>query len=162
MEFQMTNVTIAQQIEATNAAIDSNDKAAAQAAMDALSARKIPKAKREEVAQLAADVAEMEGALSEAQQMSGQLAKYRGGYVVSVTATGSKSLSNGDDLATYLEAKTWQEVCAIADKHTPIKGGQTHADRYEKLNNGQKRMNAGNKLRAAIKREVLTVEAIAA
>lgn len=89
--------------------------------------------------------------------MSGQLAKYRTGYTLTITATGNKSLSNGDDLAKFLEGKTTQEVCRLADQWTPNKDGQPHEERYKRLNPGQQRMNAGNKLRAAWKKGAITI-----
>ena len=53
--------------------------------------------------------------------------------------------------------KTAKEVCELADRFTPIKDGQSHWERYQRLNEGQRRMNSGNKLRAAIKRGELIV-----
>ena len=83
---------------------------------------------------------------------SQQLAAYRSRYHATVTASGNSSLNNGDPVALELAGKSAIEVMALADTHCPIKGGQTHAAKYERLNEGSKRMNAGNKLRAAFKR----------
>lgn len=84
------------------------------------------------------------------QTMSSQLNKYRTRYQATISGSGSKSLSNGDDLAIYLQLKTPQEVCRIADEACGTDAG-FHETKYAKLNQGQQRMNAGNKIRARIK-----------
>jgi hypothetical protein len=77
-------------------------------------------------------------------------------YVVSVSASGNKSYYNGDDVAVLLEGKSAKEVCELADEFVPMEG-QTHMQRYAGLNEGATRMNAGNKLRGAVKRGELVV-----
>jgi hypothetical protein len=116
-------------------------------------------AKEEAEAQAIAELElqdEDESGEEEGYRMSNQLRKYRARYQRSVAASGSKSLNNGDALAAYLEMKTGKEVCELADKFLPM-DGQTHFERYARLNEGQKRMNAGNKLRAAVKNNLITV-----
>lgn len=83
--------------------------------------------------------------------MSQHIALYRARYQMAISATGNKSLNNGDAMAEFLEGKTGKEVCDLADVYTPNKDGQPHFERYARLNEGQKRMNSGNKLRAAYK-----------
>lgn len=84
-------------------------------------------------------------------KMSDQLKKYRVGYIKSVGPDGSRSMSNGDDLAQHLEGKSWEEVCKLADEVLGEEVG-FHAAKYQNLNLGARRMNAGNRIRAAIKR----------
>ncbi len=65
-------------------------------------------------------------------------------YVPARTASGSKSLSNGDGVATLLQGLSVAILFEIADK--------THKEndfreRYGKLNAGMQRMNLGNRLR---------------
>ena len=92
--------------------------------------------------------AEVVGKPTQAQQ----LAKYREHYVPAVTAAGNMSAHNGDPVAMALVGKDADAVMLLADAVCPIKGGQTHEARYQGLNEGSKRMNAGNKLRAAYRR----------
>jgi hypothetical protein len=82
--------------------------------------------------------------------MAEQLRKYRHNYHVSAGPNG-KSLNNGDELARYLEGKDWRQVCELADQVLDVELG-FHATKYERLNVGQRRMNAGNRIRAAVKR----------
>jgi hypothetical protein len=83
--------------------------------------------------------------------MSEKLRRARVNYVTGVTASGNKSLHTDDELAAFLEHKSLEAVLALADEFTPLDTG-THADRYASLNPGSQRMNAGNKLRAALRR----------
>ena len=80
-----------------------------------------------------------------------QLKKYRERYQLSVTYAGDKSLNNGDAVAKFLEQKTPDEVCRIADDVCGVEAG-FHSKKYEKLNLGSQRMNAGNKIRARVKK----------
>jgi hypothetical protein len=91
--------------------------------------------------------------------MSATLAKYREQYVLSIASAGRKSLSKGDDLAELLQMLTGKQVCQIAELALGIEGLWA---KYERLNNGQQRMNAGNRIRAAIKRGDLTIEEVQA
>jgi hypothetical protein len=92
-----------------------------------------------------------------ASAMASQLARYRTNYVVTISCSGGKSLSNGDDLAQHLEGKPLDYVLSMADQWTPIKDGTPHAVKYAKLNPGSRRMNAGNKLRAACRKGTIMV-----
>lgn len=89
-------------------------------------------------------------------KMAGILANYRAGYVPSIAASGKKSLSNGDAIAKALEGKTAKEVLQIADGLLGLPGG-TLQSQYARLNPGQQRMNAGNRLRAALKKGTIAV-----
>jgi hypothetical protein len=132
----------------------------AQATLDEyseLAKTKAQKARAEEMDAAIAAYGEEGEEGEEAYSMSNQLKKYRTRYHRSVAASGAKSLNNGDDLANYLQMKTGKDVCELADKFVPLKGGEKHFDRYARLNEGQKRMNAGNKLRAAVKNGQIVV-----
>jgi hypothetical protein len=89
-------------------------------------------------------------------KMAGVLANYRAGYVPSIAASGKKSLSNGDAVAKALEGKAAEEVLQIADSLLGLPSG-TLQSQYARLNPGQQRMNAGNRLRAAVKKGTIAV-----
>ena len=93
--------------------------------------------------------------------MSQTLQNYRAKYQPTVSHTGRKSLSVGDELAKALEGKEPQEVVAIAERALGLKKGELWA-KYQKLNAGQQRMNAGNRMRAAVKRGDLSSKQIQA
>ena len=80
-------------------------------------------------------------------KMAGILANYRAGYVPSIAASGKKSA---------LEGKTAEEVLQIADSLLGLPSG-TLQSQYARLNPGQQRMNAGNRLRAALKKGTIAV-----
>lgn len=77
-------------------------------------------------------------------------------YVLGVSPTGAKSANCGDALAQILEGMNAEQVCELADEFTPLEKGD-HATKYANLNPGARRMNAGNKLRAALKRGELEI-----
>jgi len=88
--------------------------------------------------------------------MSGTLLKYRKRYVKAVSYTKGATLDNGDELATALRGLSPADVCAIADAvYGEIPG--SHFARYEHLNIGSRRMNAGNRIRGAIRKELVTL-----
>jgi hypothetical protein len=78
------------------------------------------------------------------------LARYRANYVASVSATGAKSLSCGDDVASFLSGLAVLDVVALAERVCELPAG-TLLTKYDRLNTGSKRMNAGNRIRAAVK-----------
>ena len=148
--------TINTQLTNATTAIESRQWKEAAALLDAIAERKLNKAQ-------AAQHAELERlfeatAPGSAASMARQLAAYRSGYKPCVTASGAKSLNNGDPIAQLLEGKDWSEVCALADKVLGEEPG-FHAAKYERLNPGQRRMNSGNRIRAAWKRGEFEVEA---
>ncbi len=128
----------------------------ARAVHDEVSKRRLTKEQIDQLVDLDSQLDNMDED-GESYQMSNHMAKYRARYQRSVAASGAKSLNNGDELANYLEMKTGKEVCELADQWVPLKDGQTHYQRYERLNEGQKRMNSGNKLRAALKNGTICV-----
>lgn len=89
--------------------------------------------------------------------MSGTLAKYRPGYVKTVNYSGTASVDNGDEVAELLRGLNPDETCAIAD-HLFGELPGTHFEKYQYLNKGQRRMNAGNRIRALIRRGEKTVD----
>lgn len=128
-----------------------------QAQKDATNAkRKATIAAKKAKANTAATVEKVENA-----RMAGTLNKYRVRYEPSICAGGRKSLNNGDDLAQLLAGLTPESVCRLADAALALGDGFCET-RYANLNRGQRRMNAGNRLRAALKREAVTFEAIEA
>ena len=89
------------------------------------------------------------------------LKKYRdkGNYSYSDGYAGL-SLNNGDHTATALRMFEPSRVLAIAEAVLPgIEKGEL-AKRYAKLNPGMQRMNAGNRIRAAIKKGTITKAAL--
>ena len=83
--------------------------------------------------------------------MSQTLMRYRTNYVGAVSYTQGATLDNGDELAQTLRGLSPEQVCKIADGVFGEPAG-THFARWEHLNVGQRRMNAGNRLRAAAKK----------
>ena len=106
-----------------------------------------------EQAELEAD----EGGDEEGGSMSETVAKYRLGYVKVVSYSGNNSLDNGDDVAEILRGMSPDETCALADKVFEAPAFH-HAERWQHLNAGSRRMNAGNRIRAAFKRGEVTAQ----
>jgi len=84
-------------------------------------------------------------------RMKDQLNSYRNGYTEAVSASGNKSLHNGDDTATTLAGMEPQRVVELAERVLGLEEGELWT-KYQNLNKGQQRMNAGNRIRNAIKR----------
>lgn len=102
------------------------------------------------------DTSEVESSLT---GMAAILAKYRSGYEKAVSYTNGVTLDNGDALALALRGKSPGEVCMLADLvYGDIPG--THWARYEHLNVGQKRMSAGNRIRGAIRKELVDLATV--
>ena len=70
----------------------------------------------------------------------------REAYKQTRSASGAKSLSNGDEVATAMEGMNIEEVYTLAKEVT----GEDYQDRYAKLNVGMQRMNLGNRIRGVI------------
>jgi hypothetical protein len=88
------------------------------------------------------------------------LSRYRPGYKVSITPNGRKSRFNGDDVAVALEGVEPAQIIAAAEKLLGFKKCDLRK-KYAGMNNGQQRMNAGNRIRAAVKRGDVTVDEVA-
>lgn len=152
--------TIAQQLVDLESAVSNNDVQTAQELINTLTARRLKPEQKQALADLQDKLAANDGEEGEDEafySMSAQLRKYRSRYKRSIAGSGAKSLNNGDLLAQYLEHRSEIEVMKLADEFAPI-DGMTHAQKYAGLNRGQQRMNAGNKLRARIKKGEIEIE----
>ena len=78
-------------------------------------------------------------------------AGYRTKLVAVLTATGNKSLDNGDAIAQSLRGATLEDAYAIAAETLKIEVADLKK-KYGHLNPGQQRMNLGNRIRGAIAR----------
>lgn len=85
-------------------------------------------------------------------RMSQTLAKYRQSYVPTLAASGKKSLSNGDPLALVLAGMDYEAVYALAEYWCELAAGSLEAKYRHLKNDGMRRMNAGNRLRALFKK----------
>lgn len=94
---------------------------------------------------------------AEVKNMSKTLNKYRAGYEPSISASGRKSLNTGDAVAHLLAGMDAITVVQVAEAVLGFEGGEL-VEKYNNLNNGQKRMNAGNRIRSAVKRGDITVK----
>ncbi|HCG9599646.1 TPA: hypothetical protein NJ755_003751 [Vibrio parahaemolyticus] len=63
----------------------------------------------------------------------------------------------GDELQLFLKGFAPSDVIAIAEHLLGLSSGEL-SKRYEHLNNGQKRMNAGNRIRSLVKKEEKTID----
>jgi hypothetical protein len=93
-------------------------------------------------------------------KMSTHIKQYRGNYKTSKSAAGGKSLNNGDSVAKLLGALSPKQVCILATK--VVFECPDLVAKYAHLNPGQQRMNAGNRIRAAVKAGELKVSEIKA
>lgn len=89
--------------------------------------------------------------------MSTTLRKYAVGYQPTIAYSGRVSKNKGDEISTVLAGRSPEDVLRIAEVLLGLEDGELQA-RYEKLNPGQRRMNGGNRIRAAIKRGDTTIE----
>jgi len=126
-------------------------------------------AKQEAAAALAAaEVAETETDEEETDEeetpkltMAQQLRKHKAKYEATVSYTNRPSLHNGDAVATVLAGLSPDQTCHLAETLKEMASGELVA-RYSHLNPGQRRMNAGNLIRGAIKRGDNTIAELAA
>ena len=92
--------------------------------------------------------------------MTDQLKEARKRYTVSTSAKGTTSAHNGDDVATLLAGSSPEVVCSTAEKLAGLKSGELFT-KYGHLNPGQVRMCAGNRIRAMVKKQTVTVDDVA-
>ncbi len=97
----------------------------------------------------------------EPRTMPKTLAKYRKSYKPTIASSGRKSLNNGDGVALLLAGLTPEEVLTAAEELLGLATGEL-ATKYQHLNDGQRRMNGGNRIRAAIKRGDVTEDQLTA
>jgi hypothetical protein len=122
--------------------------------------KKSDKVAKPAVAAPVAAAEETEVELTVGQVMASTLRKHRVGYTPVKSAAGKPSLDNGDAIAQALRGMEWSTVVALAESLLDgVEGGEL-AERYSHLNVGQRRMNAGNLIRNAIKRGELKVEEV--
>lgn len=79
-------------------------------------------------------------------RMAQQLKAARVRYMKTKRPSGAASADNADAIARALRDYEPLEVCEIADKVFKLPIG-SHESKYSRLNPGQKRMNAGNRIR---------------
>ena len=84
--------------------------------------------------------------------MAETLANYRKNYEDTAAYSGRLSKHNGDLVAQALAGSEPKTVIRAAELLLGLDPGELWA-RYERLNRGQQRMNAGNRIRAGVKRE---------
>jgi hypothetical protein len=84
-------------------------------------------------------------------QMGEILAQYRVGYENSHTPSGRASKRCGDDLSKLLTGLDGTQTIRLAERVLELEADFLF-DKYSSLNEGQRRMNAGNRLRGGIKR----------
>ena len=98
----------------------------------------------------------VEEALDEAEEHASKMAealrKARARYVKTTRPNGAATAHNGDVIAKELRDYEPEDVCKLADRIFALPIG-THLAKYEHLNNGQKRMNAGNRIRGAWRKQ---------
>lgn len=87
--------------------------------------------------------------------MAQTLLRYRAGYQDTVSSSNRPSLHNGDPVAVFLAGQDPAIVMAAAERILGLATGFL-SEKYASLNPGQKRMNAGNRIRAALKRGDIT------
>lgn len=83
-------------------------------------------------------------------RMAEALNSARKGYVKTLSYAGNISADNADPVAEAIRGLNPEQVCSVADQVKGVEAG-TYATRYASLNVGQRRMNAGNVIRAAYK-----------
>jgi hypothetical protein len=88
---------------------------------------------------------------------SNTLKRYRPTYVKVMAYSGKASLSNGDAVAKFLEGADPLWVMTKTEQLLGLGEGFL-VELYKERNPGAKRMNSGNRLRAALKRGDLTQE----
>lgn len=92
---------------------------------------------------------------AEVKSMSATMLKYRTKYEPSLSAAGRKSLNNGDSIAHLLSSMDARDVVHLAEKVLGLEANELW-NKYASLNRGQQRMNAGNRIRGAVKRGDVT------
>jgi len=105
----------------------------------------------------AQDATEVDG--TPKRSKSEQLRHYKPNYESYQLGNGNLSMDNGDDVAQILRGASPETVMRAAEKLQGLEPGHL-AERYKDRNNGAKRMNAGNQIRAFYKRGDKTVAEI--
>lgn len=98
------------------------------------------------------EVLEDEEEAAASSRMSETLSKYREKYVPTLAASGKKSLSCGDRLAMVLSGMSYEDVFAMTEFWCELATGSLEAKYRHLKNGGMRRMNAGNRLRALMRK----------
>lgn len=89
--------------------------------------------------------------------LAATLKRYRDTYEDCVTKEGRLSKHNGDPVAVALQGLDHEDVADLAERLLGLGEGFLMR-KYSHLNNGQIRMNSGNRIRAAFKKGEITVD----
>ena len=93
-------------------------------------------------------------------RMAEKLKRARARYEPTVAYTGRLSSNTGDELSIFLAGMAPKDVCYLADLVCIDETGPIalfHWSKYEHLNPGSIRMNAGNKIRSRVKSGLVTL-----
>lgn len=88
-----------------------------------------------------------------------QMREARQRYERTTNYAGERSMDSGDDVACLLRGLEPIEACMLADRVLDVEDGH-HMRRYGHLNPGQQRMNAGNRIRAAVRKETVSIKEV--
>ena len=88
--------------------------------------------------------------------MANTIKKYKSRYKKMATPCGKSSINNGDAVAKLLAPLDYSDVMALADQFCELGSGFCEG-KYRLLNNGQMRMNSGNRIRARVKKSPETI-----
>lgn len=97
-----------------------------------------------------------EGKKKSKASMAQALAMHRGQYVKTKSAKGKPTAICGDEVSTILSGLEVEVALEVAAWAIDVPADELYT-RYEHLNPGQQRMNAGNLIRGAIKKELVTI-----
>ena len=89
--------------------------------------------------------------------MAQTLERYRQHYFDTAAYSGRLSKHNGDDVAQTLAGAAPRQIIRAAELLLDLEQDELWV-KYERLNPGQQRMNAGNRIRAGVKREDFDAE----
>lgn len=90
-------------------------------------------------------------------KMSKILAKARSRYVATKTPKGRTSATCGDSVSKLMQGMDLDQALNFAEECLGLGQGALH-EKYDGLNPGHARMNAGNRVRGAINRGDITIE----
>ena len=97
------------------------------------------------------EAGEDEGEEESGNVMANTIKKFAANYKKTVTPCGKTSINNGDLVAVLLAPLDYEDVMILANEFCEL-GVDFCQTKYSLLNNGQKRMNSGNRIRARVKK----------
>lgn len=130
-------------------------------AIDPELAEQLKEAKKQDIESALTTLLENEDEESRGRRMAETLKKYAVTYEPSISYSGRKSLNTGDDLAHLLAGMSPRDVITVAERALGLEPDELW-EKYQSLNPGQQRMNAGNRIRSAIKRGDITEDQVKA